>query len=90
MRWPEPPKEEPAHAHGASANVGAIVYENHIAEAARVIDYSRHYVVETVLINRDGYPALRSFFSRMASADEESVVLRKERSAPATAEAKRR
>ena len=76
--------------HGASINVGAVGYENHVAQDARTIDYRRNLFVETVVISRAGYPALRSFFSRVATADEESVVLRRDRSAPPAVEARRR
>jgi len=76
--------------HAASIRAGAVGYENNVAQDARAIDYSRRLSVETVVISRDGYPALRSFFSRVATADEESVVLRKQRSAQPTAEARRR
>ena len=76
--------------HGASINAGAIGYENHVAKDARTIHYSRNLCVDTVVISRAGYPALRSFFSHVATADEDFVVLRKERSAPPVAEASRR
>jgi hypothetical protein len=65
----------------ANIDVGALRYATTYQKGDGAVSLSRKLVVEAEIVGSDKYPVLRGFFSKVAGADQEQVVLRKAASA---------
>jgi hypothetical protein len=63
--------------HPGDLDAGAIVYTTRYTNDDAAIHFTRKVVVDSMLIPRDKYAALRLVFSKITSADQEQVILRK-------------
>jgi hypothetical protein len=63
----------------AAANIdaGAIVYKTTYENAGGTVHFTRRMLVDSMFYPLDQYKALRTVFSRITTADQEQVVLRK-------------
>lgn len=58
-------------------NAGAIVYKTSYQNQGKAVHYTRRMLVDSMFFPIEQYPALRAVFSKITSADQEQVVLRK-------------
>jgi hypothetical protein len=58
-------------------NAGAIVYKTSYENKGTAVHYTRRMLVDSMFFPIEQYSALRTVFSRITSADQEQVVLRK-------------
>ncbi|HWW61344.1 MAG TPA: DUF3857 domain-containing protein [Thermoanaerobaculia bacterium] len=58
-------------------DLGGAAYSTQYANANGTLTLKRSMAINTVLIGADNYKVLRSFYSRVANADQETVVLKK-------------
>jgi hypothetical protein len=63
--------------HPGDLNAGAVVYTTRYTNDEAAIHFTRRVVVDSMFIPRDKYAALRTVYSRITSADQEQVILRK-------------
>lgn len=58
-------------------NLGGAAYTTQYANANGTVTLKRSMAINTILIGAENYKVLRSFYSRVANADQETVVLKK-------------
>jgi Domain of Unknown Function with PDB structure (DUF3857)/Transglutaminase-like superfamily len=63
--------------HPGDLDAGAIVYTTRYTNDDAAVHFTRKVVVGSMLIPRDKYAALRLVYSKITSADQEQVILRK-------------
>jgi len=65
-----------------NVDMGALKYATTFEKSDDAVRLVRKQAVKVEIINRDKYPAVRAFFSKMAAADQEQIVLRKTNGSP--------
>jgi len=65
-------------------NGGAIVYKTGYEKKDTAVRFTRRMLVDSMYFPIEQYNALRTIYSRIASADQEQVVLRKAKAAEAS------
>jgi transglutaminase-like putative cysteine protease len=65
----------------AQIDAGAVVYTARYENAANAVRFTRRLLVDSMFIPREHYNSLRTVYSRITSADQEQLVLRKSKEA---------
>jgi len=61
----------------AQIDAGAVVYNTRYEAAGSTVRFTRRLLVDSMFIPKEHYNSLRTVYSRITSADQEQVVLRK-------------
>jgi Domain of Unknown Function with PDB structure (DUF3857)/Transglutaminase-like superfamily len=62
---------------GTRNDLHALVYKSEWAQNDRAVTFKRALTVHTVSIDVKSYPTVRSFYSKVATADQDNLVLKK-------------
>lgn len=61
----------------ANINLGAAGYSSEWGRTEDALTFKRKFFIGTIYIEKDRYPTVRGFYSKVGVADQEAVVLRK-------------
>jgi len=62
---------------GLSNNLSALVFKTTWSRDAQSVTFKRTLTVNTLAIGIENYPQVRSFYTRVATADQDNVILKK-------------
>jgi len=62
---------------GLSNNLAALVFATKWSHDAQSVTFTRSFTVNTLAVDRQYYPQVKSFWKRVSTADQDSVILKK-------------
>ena len=62
---------------GLSNNLGALIFKTTWSRDAQSVTFKRTLSVHTLAIARTSYPQVRSFYTRVSTADQDNLILKK-------------
>jgi len=62
---------------GLSNNLGALAFKTTWSRDAQSVTFKRSLTVNTLAIARTSYAQVRSFYTRVSTADQDNVILKK-------------